>query len=59
MEVEERDEIPLEQPGEEAQVNSVGELSVQIVHLEVDLVQMFIHECYERFLHHLKIDDSQ
>lgn len=53
MEVEERNEVPLEQPGEEAEVYSVGELRVQIVHLEVDLVQVLIHESYKGFLHHL------
>ena len=53
VEVEERDEVPLEQPGEEAQVYAVGELRVQIVYLEVDLVQMLVDECYKRFLHHL------
>ena len=53
VEVEERNEVPLEQPGEEAEVYSVGELRVQIVHLEVDLVQVLIHESYKGFLHHL------
>ena len=53
MEVEERDEVPLKQSGEEAEVHAVGELRVQIVHLEIDLVQVLIHERYKGFLHHL------
>ena len=53
MEVEERDEVSLQQPGEEAEIHAVGELRVQIVDLEVDLVQMLVHECHEGFLHHL------
>ena len=53
VEVEERDEVPLKQPGEEAEIHTVRELRVQIVDLEVDLVQMLVHERHERFLHNL------
>ena len=53
MEVEERYEVPLKQPRKEAEVHAVRELRVQIVHLEVDLVQVLVHERYEGFLHHL------
>ena len=53
MEVEERDKVALEEPGEEAEVHPVGELRVQVVHLEVDLVEVLIHERHQGFLHHL------
>ena len=53
MEVEERDEVPLKQPDQEAEIHTVRELRVQIVDLEVDLVQMLVHERHERFLHNL------
>ena len=54
MEVEERDEVALEKPGEEAEVNPVGELRVQVVHLEVDLVEVLIHKRHQGLLHHLR-----
>ena len=53
MEVVERDKVALEESAEEAEVDAVGELVVQVVHLEVDLVQVLVHERHQRFFDHL------
>ena len=37
MEVVERDKVSLEESREEAEVNPVSKLTVQIIHLQVDL----------------------
>ena len=37
MEIIERHEVPLEQSREEAEINSVSKLTVQIIHFQVDL----------------------
>ena len=37
MEIIERHEVPLQQAREEAEINSVSKLTVQIIHFQVDL----------------------
>ena len=53
MEVVERDEVSIKQAGEETEVDAVRELGVQLIHLQVDLVQVLVNKSYQTLLHHL------
>ncbi len=55
MEVVERDEVPLQQPHEQGEVDAVGELGLQVVHVQVDLAQVLVGEGHQGLLHHLQL----
>ena len=48
MEVVERHKVLLEQSHQQAQVDAVVELRVQVGHLQVDLVELFVCERHQR-----------
>ena len=58
MELIEGNKVPLEQPSEETEVDPVRELSVQIRHFQVQLVQVLVYKGDKRFFHHLEISKS-
>ncbi len=54
MEVVEGYKVALQQAGQQAQIHAVSKLSLQLRHLQVDLVQMLVHEGYQGLLHYLQ-----
>ena len=46
MELVKRNEVSFEKSDEETEVDAVGKLSVEIRHLQVQLVQVFVHESH-------------
>ncbi len=55
VEVVERDEVPLQQPHEQGEVDAVGELGLQVVDVQVDLAQVLVGEGHQGLLHHLQL----
>ena len=55
VEVVERHKVALQETGQEAEVDTVGELAVQLGHLQVDLVQMLVDKGDKALLDHLEL----
>ncbi len=47
MELVERDEVSFEETDEEAEEDAVGELAVEVSHLQVQLVQVFVNKRHQ------------
>lgn len=48
-----RDEVTFEEADKKAEEDAVGELAVEVGHLQVQLVQVLVDERHQRLLHHL------
>ncbi len=47
------DKVALQKSRQKTEINSVSKLGIQIVNLQVQLVQVLVHERHQGFLHHL------
>ena len=53
VELVKRDEVTFEEADKKAEEDAVGELAVEVGHLQVQLVQVLVDKRHQRLLHHL------
>ena len=54
VEVIERNEVALEEPGQETEVNPIRELTLKLGNLQVYLVEVLVHKSDQALLNHLQ-----
>ena len=56
VEVIERNEVSLEEAGQETEINPVRELALKLSNLQVDLVEVLVHKSDQALLNHLQYE---